>query len=169
MQKSDYSFTNSIFTSPLLPDTFSVFSPPSLWSGRLLSPFFISDEIEKSSQLPVTVPLISPFLTVKNSVIYHKTADRRSIGLLFFPPVHKKANQYIVAVNCVGVHLWMILCFRDGDRVAAGAPLSCCANTVLAGCQSAHFQDILRVNCFYPNHSRDCRVGQPPIPMGLHK
>ena len=40
---SGYSFTNAISISPLLADTFSVFSPPSLLSGRLLSPFLISD------------------------------------------------------------------------------------------------------------------------------
>ena len=38
-----YSFTNSMWTLPLLPDTVSVFAPPSDWSGRLLSPFLISD------------------------------------------------------------------------------------------------------------------------------
>ena len=43
LQNYNYSFTKSILTSPLLLDTFSVFSPPSLLSGRLLSPFFISD------------------------------------------------------------------------------------------------------------------------------
>lgn len=37
-----YSFTNSILISPLLLDTFSVFSPLSLLSGKLLSPFLIS-------------------------------------------------------------------------------------------------------------------------------
>lgn len=42
-QSYNYSFTNSILTLPLLLDTFSVFSPPSLLSGKLLSPFLISD------------------------------------------------------------------------------------------------------------------------------
>ena len=35
-------FTNSIFTSPLLQVTSSVFSPPVLLSGRVLLPLFIS-------------------------------------------------------------------------------------------------------------------------------
>lgn len=38
-----YSLANSMLTSPLLLDTVSVFSPPSLCSGKLLSPFLSSD------------------------------------------------------------------------------------------------------------------------------
>ena len=47
--KSAYPFPNAISTLPLLPDTWSVFSPPSFSSGRLLSPFLISVWMEKSS------------------------------------------------------------------------------------------------------------------------
>ena len=42
-------FINSISTSPLLQDTLRVFPPPSLLTGKLLSPFFISVSMEKSS------------------------------------------------------------------------------------------------------------------------
>ena len=45
-----YSVINRMSMSPLLQLTVSDISPPSLRSGRLLSPFLISQAMEKSSQ-----------------------------------------------------------------------------------------------------------------------
>ena len=56
--------TKSIWMSPLLQLAASVLSPPVLFSGKLLSPFLISQEMEKSSQPPITEPIIFPFFAV---------------------------------------------------------------------------------------------------------
>ncbi len=58
-------FKNSILISPLLQSAINFFSPFSLFSGRLHSPFLILQEIEKSSQPPIIEPVISPFLAFR--------------------------------------------------------------------------------------------------------
>lgn len=56
---------NFILISPLLQSAENDFSPPSFDSGRLHSPFFIRQAMEKSSMPPTIVPLMPPFLETR--------------------------------------------------------------------------------------------------------
>ena len=81
---------------------------------------------------------LQPFLL--KSVINHKAANGCGIGLGFGPLIHEKANEYMVFINGIGVYFGVVFCFRDGNRVAAGASLAVCAHAILVGCQFADVQ-----------------------------